>query len=75
VKFTEWQPLWRMGTTVAMGHVLEMPIQNRDVFSLVNLVPGGLFKASAPSNACIGPRSSLVIPWLLIPNWRSAWGL
>ena len=34
----------RVGTTVQVDHVLEMPLADRNVFSLVNLVPGAFSK-------------------------------
>src|SRR5262249_41153509 len=43
----------QLGSTVAINHVLEMPIQDRNVFSLLNLVPGSWFRpfTENPANA------------------------
>jgi hypothetical protein len=41
----------QVGTTVQISHVQEMPLVDRNVFSLVNLVPGASFSASRVSLA------------------------
>jgi hypothetical protein len=38
-----------IGTTVTVSHVLEMPLVDRDVFNLVNLVPGSYSSAGLVS--------------------------
>jgi hypothetical protein len=35
-----------MGTTIQTGYVLEMPLADRNVFRLVNLVPGAFYRGS-----------------------------
>ncbi|MGH9675428.1 MAG: carboxypeptidase regulatory-like domain-containing protein, partial [Bryobacteraceae bacterium] len=42
-----------VGTTVAVDHVLEMPLVDRNVFNLINLTPGGYFVSTNQSRAYI----------------------
>ncbi|MGH9673274.1 MAG: carboxypeptidase regulatory-like domain-containing protein [Bryobacteraceae bacterium] len=42
-----------VGTTVSLGHVLEMPLVDRNVFNLINLTPGGYFVSTGQSRAYI----------------------
>ena len=46
----------QVGTTVDIGHVLEIPLQDRNVYNLANLVPGAWFQpfGDAPQNAFFG---------------------
>ncbi|MBI3472326.1 MAG: TonB-dependent receptor [Candidatus Solibacter usitatus] len=39
----------QVGTTVQVSHVLEMPLADRNVFTLVNLVPGAFFRGGEVS--------------------------
>jgi len=46
----------QVGTTIDVGNVLEMPLQDRNVYNLANLVPGAWFQpfGDAPQNAFFG---------------------
>ena len=50
----------RVGTTVQINQVLELPLTDRNVFTLINLVPGGFFKyipGDNPMNAFLAGTS------------------
>ncbi|MSV28483.1 MAG: hypothetical protein EXQ52_07035 [Bryobacterales bacterium] len=50
-----------VGTTVQMSHVLEMPLADRNVFSLVNLVPGAFMRGSEVSIGGGRTRSAAIL--------------
>jgi len=50
-----------VGTTVQMSHVLEMPLADRNVFSLVNLVPGAFMRGTDVSIGGGRTRSAAIL--------------
>jgi hypothetical protein len=50
-----------VGTTVQMSHVMEMPLADRNVFTLVNLVPGAFYRGSEVSIGGGRTRSAAIL--------------
>lgn len=64
----------RVGTTVQVSHVLEMPLSDRNVFTLVNLVPGSFVRGGDVSIG--GGRTSSALALLDgVNNTRGGLGI